>query len=177
MSSNYVMPRPVLLRTKGQGNEIDRLYSRRVFNTPTSFKSGTDSYSGIQVNHTYRSAMCAGDPLYRKNKSCGGSNQVSNAVRGMSNSAARNRTAGAIPSDGCGKTTTWVKAGSQLSFTTSNNGSENPIWSGNAQYVADSSSFTRFRKNTATNNNYNDISFGGNDSSAAQVAFRRAHRG
>jgi len=172
---DYTMPQSVPLRAKGQGNEIDRLFARRVFNTPAVFKSGGHSFSAVLLNPTYRSTMCAGDPLNRKDQACGGSNQVSNAVRGMANAAARNRSAGAVPTNNCGETTQWRKAGTALSFTTSK--SENPIWSGNADYVADSSSFTRFRKNVATNNNYYDVSFGGDQSSASQVALRRVRRG
>ena len=43
---------------------------------------------------------------------------------------------------------------------------------GNPKFVYDSSDYARYKKLKAINRNYNDRSFGGNDSSAQQQAFR-----
>lgn len=43
---------------------------------------------------------------------------------------------------------------------------------GNQKYVHDSSDFTRFKKLSAKNRNYNDISFGGDEHSGAQSKYR-----
>lgn len=43
---------------------------------------------------------------------------------------------------------------------------------GNPKYVNDSSDYIRFKKLSAKNRNYNDSSFGGDDSSAAQSTLR-----
>jgi hypothetical protein len=71
---------------------------------------------------------------------------------------------------------------------TSKNGEADIFWSAlqinpeipsstcNGKFVYDGSDYTRFKKNQAVNRNYNDRSFGGNDSSGAQVAWRRSRR-
>ena len=50
-------------------------------------------------------------------------------------------------------------------------------YSGNPKFVYDGADYTRFKKLQAINKTYNDKSFGGNDSNAQQVAWRRTHRG
>lgn len=47
---------------------------------------------------------------------------------------------------------------------------EDAYYSGNPKYVYDSSNYTTFRKRQAINRTYNNKSFGGDQSSAAQVA-------
>jgi len=47
------------------------------------------------------------------------------------------------------------------------------LFTGNPKYVYDSSDYMRFRKLSAKNKNYNDISFGGDQSNASQVAIMR----
>jgi len=46
----------------------------------------------------------------------------------------------------------------------------------NVVYVYDSSDYTRYLKQRAVNKNYNDRSFGGNDYSGGQVAYRSIQR-
>lgn len=50
-------------------------------------------------------------------------------------------------------------------------------YTGNPKYVYDSSVYTRFSKDKAQNQNYNDISFGGDQSSASQTPLRKVRRG
>jgi hypothetical protein len=46
----------------------------------------------------------------------------------------------------------------------------------NVKYVYDSSDYTTYLKQKAINKNYNDLSYGGNDSSGSQSAYRAARR-
>jgi hypothetical protein len=165
------MPQSVPLRLKGNGNEIDRLYARRVFNTSASFKTAADPVtSGMLLNGSYRSTMNAGDPLNRANQQCGGSNQASGAVRGSANAAARDHLAGGLADGACGTTTQYGGAPYVALHT------QNPVWSGNSRFVVDSSDFTRFKKMKSVNRNYNDLTFGGDDHFAAQMAINRVRR-
>jgi hypothetical protein len=49
-------------------------------------------------------------------------------------------------------------------------------WTGNAKYVYDSSDYIRFKKLQASNRNYNDRSFGGDESNASYVPRNAARR-
>lgn len=46
-------------------------------------------------------------------------------------------------------------------------------YSGNPRFVYDGSDFTRYKKLAATNRNYADVTFGGDQHSASQQAYRR----
>jgi hypothetical protein len=46
----------------------------------------------------------------------------------------------------------------------------------NVKFVYDGSDYTKFKKNQAMNRNYNDRSFGGNDYSGQQSAYRAIRR-
>ena len=46
----------------------------------------------------------------------------------------------------------------------------------NTKYVYDSSDYTTYLKQKAINKNYNDLSYGGNDSNASQSAIRAIKR-
>jgi len=52
-----------------------------------------------------------------------------------------------------------------------------PPASCNVKYVYDSSDYTRYMKLKAVNKNYNDLTFGGDQSNASQVAQKAARRG
>ena len=54
-----------------------------------------------------------------------------------------------------------------------NNGS---AYSGNPKYVYDGADYVRFKKLQAANRNYNDPTYGGDQSNASQVALARARR-
>lgn len=51
------------------------------------------------------------------------------------------------------------------------------FFSGNPKYVYDSSVYVRYKNLFAKNRNYNDSSFGGDESNASQSALRRVRRG
>ena len=47
------------------------------------------------------------------------------------------------------------------------------LFTGNPRYVYDSSDYIRYKKLLSKNKNYNDLSFGGDESNASQVAIMR----
>jgi hypothetical protein len=49
-------------------------------------------------------------------------------------------------------------------------------WTGNAKFVYDSSDYVRFKRLQANNRNYNDSSFGGDQSNASYVPLRAVRR-
>jgi hypothetical protein len=104
---------------------------------------------GIAVS-PFRAVNNAGDVLSRQNYSCGGSNQVNNIKPSLHPSI------GGILS---------ACDGSGIEPSTCN-----------VKYVYDSSDFSKYKKLKAINQNYNDSSFGGNDSSAQQMALRRVRQ-
>ena len=98
----------------------------------------------------FRAVNNAGDPLSRKNYSCGGPNPLSSRP-GIPNVTTRDGPPG---TSGCDQT--------NIEPSTCN-----------VKYVYDSSDFIRFRKLRALNRSYDDYSSGGGNKSS-QVAFRRA---
>lgn len=98
---------------------------------------------------SFRSVNNAGDPLSRKNYSCGGPNQLSSRPR-IPNVTTRDGPPGRSGCDGTGVAASTC----------------------NVKYVYDSSDFIKFRKQRALNRTYNDYSSGGGNKSS-QVAFRR----
>ena len=101
----------------------------------------------------FRAVNNAGDFLSRQNYISGGSNQVNNVRRGaisykvLGGSVQTNKDSTNIPSASC-----------------------------NPRYVYDGSDYVRFKKLQAVNRNFNDYSFGGDDFSASQSAWRRVRR-
>jgi hypothetical protein len=153
----------------GQQRGSNRRFVRRVFNTRSNYQAqgAPSTTSAMLLNGGYRSLMNAGDPLYRYQQQCGGSDQVAGRIRNGANTAARSTAAGSVGSSNCG--TTW-KFGS-LSFTTE--ADTNPLASGNQRYVVDSSEMTNFRKLKSINQSYNDNSFGGAGGSDMFIALGR----
>lgn len=153
----------------GQQRGANRLFARRVFNTRSYYQSttSTKTQSGMILNGGYRSVMNAGDPLWRYNQACGGSDQVAGRIRNGANASARGSLAGAAMDNDCGRSTNF----GSLVFVTGKD--QNQLASGNQRYVADSSNFTRFMKTKSLNGNYNDNSFGGDLPSNQKVALGR----
>jgi hypothetical protein len=96
----------------------------------------------------FRAVNNAGDPLSRKNYSCGGPNQLSSRP-GIPNVTTRD---GPPSTSGCDGNI--------------------PPSTCNVKYVYDSSDFIKFRKQVALRRTYDDYSSGGGNKSS-QVAFRR----
>jgi len=101
----------------------------------------------------FRAVTNSGDLLCRPNYSCGGPCQTFQSRPGMFGLRQR---FGAIQ---------YMCDGTDV-----------PPASCNVKYVYDSSDYIRFRKNQAVNQNYNDLSFGGDQSSGSQVAYRSIRR-
>jgi hypothetical protein len=96
----------------------------------------------------FRSAFQLGDVLSRVNQSCGGSNQVNDVM----SSKLRLSMGRSVSQKDCNTLTQGVTP------------LEVPLYSGNQKYVSDSSLFTKFKGLSMINKNYNDRSFGGDDS-------------
>jgi hypothetical protein len=96
----------------------------------------------------FRSAFSQGDVLSRDYQSCGGPNQVND----VNSSKLRLRMGGSVSRKDCQTLTKGVTP------------SEVPLYCGNQKYVSDSSLFTKFKGLMMVQKNYNDKSFGGDDS-------------
>lgn len=93
-------------------------------------------------------------------------------------------TAGSVnsyPSTSLGRPTNQVKGSSIVSrIQAQSNGVRNggqALYTGNVRYVYDSSVYVKYKRLVAENRTYNDLSFGGDNASAAQSALRRVRRG
>ena len=106
----------------------------------------------------FRASISAGDPLGRKYQTCGGSNQVHDVnIRIRLNQDS-------VGNNSCNTITDGVTP-LQL-----------PLESGNSKYVHDSSLFTRFKTLSSINQNFNDISFGGDKNNGSYTAIMRVRR-
>jgi hypothetical protein len=136
------------------GNErsMDRLILRQAWNG----QYGSGEVNGRKPACTpFRLVNNAGDYLSRQNYVSGGSDQVQGRIRSSVYGA-------------------WKLFAGHVQAT--NDGTGIPSSTCNVKYVYDGSDYTTFKKNQAINRTYNDFSFGGNASSAAQSAWRRARR-
>jgi hypothetical protein len=97
----------------------------------------------------FRAVTNSGDILSRVAYSCGGPSQASQSRPGL-----------------------FGIKGQIGSIKSKCDGSGIPPSTCNVKYVYDSSNYTTFLKQQATNKNYNDISNGGNNNSGNQVSFR-----
>ena len=111
--------------------------------------NGTNANRPTLALGGFRAVNNAGDPLSRKNYSCGGPNQLSSRP-GIPNVTTRDGPPGLSGCDATGV----------------------PPSTCNVKYVYDSSDFIKFRKQRAIKRNYNDYATGGRHKSS-QVAFRR----
>jgi len=111
----------------------------------------------------FRAVNNAGDLLSRQNYSCGGSCQTPQSRPGMFGLRQR-----------FGATSTSCQA--DIFWTATQVNPKIPSSTCNGKFVYDGSDYTRFKKNQAVNQNYNDLSFGGDQSSGSQVAYRAVRR-
>jgi hypothetical protein len=103
-----------------------------------------------RVTTPFRAIMNSGDYLGRVQYSCGGPNPTSASKPGMKSNIG----------------TMWSNCDS----------TEVPASSCNVRFVADSSDYTKFRKQQAHNHNYNDSKNGGDQSNASYVPLMRVRR-
>jgi hypothetical protein len=153
------MPQPLVDHDNSDEFAQTRFTLREAWNT-TSY-SGSSNKSRIIT--PFRAVNNAGDLLSRQNYSCGGSCQTPQSRPGL-------------------------KGLKQHLGSTSNSCRADVFWSAlqvnpnipsstcNGKFVYDGSDYIKFKKNQAVNRNYNDRSFGGNESSAQQSAYRAIRR-
>ena len=128
---------------KGGEIALNRRKLRKAFKTNKVAKAGNIS----SLCGPFRSAYQLGDPLGRRNKSCGGCNQVNDVNSNVLSSS----RADSVSNADCdvvvyGATTSDV-----------------PISSGNGRHVSDSSMFVQFKHLSAMNLTYNDETGGGDN--------------
>ena len=128
---------------------LKRKILRKAFKTNKVNKTNVRATCG-----PFRAANNLGDVLNRRNKSCGGCNQVNDTTSNVLNS----KKADGVSNADCGTTTV-----NGITFSTT----EVPLASGNSKYVSNSSEFTKFKELEAINLNYNDSSFGGDQHNAS----------
>lgn len=115
------------------------------------------------ITTPFRAVNNAGDLLSRDNYSCGGSCQTPQSRPGLKGLSQR---FGAIQNS-C------TPSASYNSLQLIKN---IPPASCNVKYVYDSSDYTTYLKQKAFNKNYNDLSYGGDDSNSSQSAQRAIRR-
>ena len=115
------------------------------------------------ITTPFRAINNAGDILSRENYSCGGPCQSFQSRPGLHG---LKQNLGAI-------STSCVPSAAYNSLQLINN---IPAAACNVKYVYDSSDYTRYLKQKAVNLNYNDLSYGGDQSNASQVAWKAIRR-
>lgn len=108
----------------------------------------------------FRTAFNQGDVLSRAYQTCGGSNQVND----VNSSKLRLKMGGSVLNSNCDTVTAGVTP------------KQVPLYSGNNKYVSDGSLFTKFKGLSMINKNYNDKSFGGDESNGSVTFLRKVRR-
>jgi len=152
------MPQPIVDHDNTDQFARTRFTLRDAWNTTTY--SGSSNISRIVT--PFRAVNNAGDILSRQNYSVGGACQSFQSRPGL--------------------------YGLRQRFGATHDTAPSVVWSAlqlnpsippstcNGKYVYDSSDYIRFVKNQAVNQNYNDLSFGGNLNNGSQVASRASKR-
>ena len=131
-------PQQSISNYKDSTDVMSRRELRKSWNT--AYATGT--YNGKnRIITPFRAVTSSGDFLARQNYTCGGPNPANNTHAG-----ANKVSLGGIINQ-CD--TTGV-----------------PVTSGNPKFVADSSEYTKYRRQRSFNQNYNDLKFGGYNNSA-----------
>jgi hypothetical protein len=153
------MPQPLVDHDNSDSFARTRFTLRDSWNTSST--SGS-SYAK-RIITPFRAVNNAGDLLSRENYSCGGSCQTAQSRPGLNGLRQRFGST----STSCQQSVVWssIQVNPNVPSSTCN-----------VKYVYDGSDYTKFKKNQAVNRNYNDRSFGGNDSSASQSAYRAVRR-
>jgi hypothetical protein len=129
--------------------DVDKTYENYENVRLTLRESWNTKYLNQTITTPFRAVNNSGDILSRSNYSCGGPCQTFQSRPGM-----------------------FGLKGQFGSIKSKCDSSGIPPSTCNVKYVYDSSNYTTFLKQQATNKNYNDISNGGNNNSGSQVAFR-----
>jgi hypothetical protein len=129
----------------------DQTHAREVLRRGWNQENASGTIQGKKrVITPFRAVNNLGDFLARKNYVCGGPNQVNASKPGW-----KSRIGSII---------------SNCDGTNVEGASCNP------KFVSDSSDYVRYRKLRALNKNYNDKSFGGDESNASQVSMMAVRR-
>jgi hypothetical protein len=152
------MPQPLVDHDNTDQFARTRFTLRDAWNTTTY--SGSSNRTRIVT--PFRAVNNAGDILSRQNYSVGGACQSFQSRPGLSGLRQR---------FGANQDTAPSVVWSALQLNPAV-----PASTCNGKYVYDSSDYIRFRKNQAVNQNYNDLSFGGDQYSGSQVASRAIKR-
>jgi hypothetical protein len=150
------MPAPII----GHNNNHEFAQTRFILRDSWNTTRHSGSSNRKRMVTPFRAVYNAGDLLCRENYSCGGtcqSYQSRPGLKGLSAHFGSN-------SNKCMPSVVWSEAQLDPSI---------PASTCNSKFVYDSSDYIRFKKNQALNKNYNDRSFGGNDSFATQSVVRR----
>jgi hypothetical protein len=115
------------------------------------------------ITTPFRAVNNAGDLLSRDNYSCGGTCQTPQSRPGLHGL----RTHFGSVQASC------IPSATYSSLQLINN---IPAAACNVKYVYDSSDYTTYLKQRAVNKNYNDLSYGGDDSNSSQSAIRAIRR-
>jgi len=145
------MPQSVYTNDHDNDFAQTRFTLREAWNT-TKY-SGQNGLGNQRIITPFRAVNNAGDVLSRKNYSCGGSCQT---FQSRPNLKGLRQRFGAIQNI-CDETLV-------------------PPSACNVKYVYDGSDYTTYLRQRAINKNYNDRSFGGDDSSTSQSAIRAIKR-
>ncbi len=154
-----IMPQPLVDHDNSDEFARARFYLKDAWNTSST--SGS-SYPK-RIIGPFRAVNNAGDILSRQDYSCGGTCQSFQSRPGLRGLRGR---FGSI-SDSC--TPSVLYSSNQINVAV-------PPSACNGKFVYDGSDYINFKKKQAINRNYNDRSFGGNDSSGAQSAIRAIRR-
>ena len=140
-------PQQTVVMYKDSENIMARKILRNSWNTQNA-RGTVNNYN--RVITPFRAVNNLGDFLGRQYYVCGGSNQVNASKPG------------------------WK--GIIGSINSQCDGTNVPASVCNNKFVADSSDYIRFKKQTAQNKNYNDLKYGGDESHASYDAILRIHR-
>ena len=153
------MPQPIVDHDNSDSFAQTRFTLREAWNTT----SKTGSSYPKRIITPFRAVNNAGDLLSRQNYSCGGTCQTPQSRPGLF--GLRNRFGST--SNSCQADVFW--SSNQVNPAV-------PSSTCNGKFVYDSSDYIKFKKNQAVNRNYNDLAFGGDQSSGSQVAYRGVRR-
>lgn len=139
------------VQTINNTKSSDQVMMRRVLRSGWNTSYATGTFNGkSRIVTPFRAVNNLGDFLGRENYVCGGPNQVNASKPGWKG-----------------------RIGSIISQC---DGSGVPSSTCNVKYVPDSSEYTKFRKLQVHNQNYNDISNGGDQHNASFVDLMRVRR-
>jgi hypothetical protein len=155
------MPQSVVLHNNTNEFAKTRFTLRDSWNTTTY--SGQNGLKNTRIITPFRAVMNAGDVLSRQDYSCGGTCQTPQSRPGLKGLKQHFGSVNnsCVPS-------TWHNSLQMNSLV--------PAAACNGKFVYDGSDYTTYLKQRAINKNYNDRSFGGDESSSGQVAMRAIRR-